>query len=187
MPDPWILGVLALVVGAGVWIFYRRRERAATVGRLAEPFLEDEEYQSPLQPIGLAPRHAWLPYAAVALLGLALWLFGGWAGVFCVALVLVGWVISSILLSTIAKRRSVRLETQLAIDRLPTPRDLQSGEVGRVDLVECGVLRASEVAAVMGPLPIRRAVLPRHFRGCEDEGHGGQNADEGGREASEGG
>jgi len=118
MVDPWLLGVLALVVGVGVWMFYRRRERATAVGRLSEPFLEDEEFESPLEPVGLAPRHAWLPYAAVALLGLALWLFGGWAGVFCVALVLVGWVISSILLSTIAKRRAVSLETQLteAID-----------------------------------------------------------------------
>ena len=118
MPDPWLLGGLAVGLGACAWYIYRRRARSLVIERLSEPFLHDEEREEALRPVGLAPRHAWLPYTAVALLGLALWFFGSWPRPFCAALVLVGWVVTSIALTTITKRRAVKLETQLteAID-----------------------------------------------------------------------
>ena len=57
---------------------------------------------------------------------------------------------------------SQRIEIESTIDRLPSPRDLEVVEVGLVDLIERGVLRAPEVAAVRAPLPICRAVLRSH-------------------------
>jgi Flp pilus assembly protein TadB len=114
MFDPWVILVLAIGVGAGIWFLYERRQRALSVSRLAEPFLADDEYGELLRPVGLAPRNAWLVYAAVAVLGLGLWLFANWAGAFCLALVLIGWIATSIALGAITKRRAIRLETQLA-------------------------------------------------------------------------
>jgi tight adherence protein B len=118
MPDPWLLGALGGGLGAGAWYLYQRRERSLAIERLAEPFLQDEEPELVLRPVGIEPRHAWLPYTAVALLGLSLGFLGAWPGPFCVALVLVGWVVTTIVLTTIGRGRAVKLETQLteAID-----------------------------------------------------------------------
>lgn len=118
MPDPWLLGALALGLGLLVWYAYKRRLRMVSIGRLAEPFVQDEDFEAVTTPAGLKPRHSWIPYAMVALLGFSLWVFAAWNGIFCVALILVGFVLSSILISSITRKRGERLEVQLteAID-----------------------------------------------------------------------
>ncbi|MFT7667353.1 MAG: tight adherence protein B [Planctomycetota bacterium] len=118
MHDLWLAGGLAIVLAGFAWFISNRRARQTAVGRLAQPFLEDDQYEESVQTAGFAPKSTWIAYALVVVLGLSLWLFAEWQQIFCLALVLVGWVLVSIAISTITKKRGLHLEILLteAID-----------------------------------------------------------------------
>jgi len=118
MLDLLLAGALAVGLGALAWYVYSRRLRSVSVERLSEPFIEDEELGEVVRSAGLTPRHAWLPYALVAALALSLWAFAEWEPLFCLALLLVGFVAVALALGSLAKRRAIKLEVQLteAID-----------------------------------------------------------------------
>jgi tight adherence protein B len=118
MVDLWQLGALSLGLGGIAWYWHNRRQRAISIDRLSDPFIEDPEFEPSQVPVGLTPRYRWAAHALVLGLGASLWLLASWEGVFCIAAVLIGWVIVSISFSALARRRGARLEVQLteAID-----------------------------------------------------------------------
>lgn len=135
MPNPWVFLALALGLGTLAWYFYNQRLHRASIERLSEPFLQDDEYQAVQQPIGLRPRHSWVAYTLVATLGLALWLFANWEWIFCIAIVLVGFVLTSIAFSAITRKRGIRLEVQLteAIDLIVGSLHAGAGSLDSLD------------------------------------------------------
>ncbi len=143
MADVLVGGGLALGLGAGVWFLRRRRLRARTVERLAEPFVEDEAPQEVTNPAGLKPSYGWLAYVALGGLGLGLYAFADWPGIFCLALLLIGSVGVSLALTAIEERRAVHLETQLteAIDLIVGA--LHAG-AGTLDAMETAAREARE-------------------------------------------
>ncbi|MFT7486282.1 MAG: tight adherence protein B [Candidatus Paceibacteria bacterium] len=114
MPEVLLGSSLALGLGVGAWYMRKRRLYQLSRDRLSEPFLEDEEHEEVQEAVGLAPRYGWIGYVAVGVLSLALYTFAAWAGIFCLALLMVGGVAVNIGLGIMAKRRALLLETQLA-------------------------------------------------------------------------
>jgi len=146
MADVLVGGGLALGLGAGAWFLRRRRLRARTVERLAEPFVEDEEPEQVTRPAGLKTAYGWVAYVALGALGLGLYAFANWPGIFCIALLLIGGVGVSLALTATELRRAVHLETQLteAIDLIVG--GLHAG---------AGTLDAMETAARESREPLR--------------------------------
>lgn len=143
MPDVLVGGGLALGLGAGAWFLRRRRLRARAVERLAEPFVEDEEPEQVTRLAGLKTSYGWVAYVALGALGLGLYAFANWPGIFCLALLLIGGVGVSLALTAIELRRAVHLETQLteAIDLIVG--GLHAG-AGTLDAMETAAREARE-------------------------------------------
>jgi len=136
MSEVLVGGGLALGAGTIAWFWYQQRARSLSVERLAEPFLQDEIEEDGVRPTGLAPRFRWVPFSLFAILGLALYSLAGWAPAFCAALVLACSVGTTLVFSSIIKRRAQRLETQLteAIDLIVGALHAGAGTLDALDI-----------------------------------------------------
>jgi len=166
MPEYWWWGgALTLLLVGGGWWAYKRRLRALSLDRLAEPFVRDaEEGAVERTPAGIVPGRRWIPVSLSVVAGLVVHYLVGLDWVFAAAIVLAGFVVTSLVYTHIAQQRAYRLETQLtdAIDLIVGGLHAGAGTLDALDTAsgEVRLPLRNHLQALVGG--IRLGESPRH-------------------------